>query len=276
MKHKSWVALWKYAIMVVVCLVVGFPYFWLMTTSLKESSKIFLFPPQWLPDPVRWQNYVELFTKTNYALYLWNSAKVSLLTTAGTVGVAATAAFATAKIKFPGRNFFFLLFLCAMMLPVEVIAIPLFLGLAQVGLTNTHFSIIVPAFFGTGGAFGMFLMRQFFITVPDDLMEAAKIDGCTPLRTFAQVFLPLASSVLATLVIYTFVNTWNDYFVPLIFLNSSPLYTSTLALALFTDETGTTWNQLMAAATVSTLPLLIVFFFSQKRFIESLALSGIK
>lgn len=276
MNSRKRVVFWKYVIMVIVAIIMGFPYFWLLTTSLKESSKIFLFPPQWLPNPVRWQNYVDLFGKTNYALYLWNSIKVSTLTTAGTVLVAATAAFATAKIKFPGRNFFFLLFLSAMMLPVEVIAIPLFLGLAKFGLTNTHFSIIVPAFFGTGGAFGMFLMRQFFITIPDDLMEAAKIDGCTPLRSFVQVFMPLASSVCATLVIYTFVNTWNDYFVPLIFLNSSPLYTSTLALALFTDETGTTWNQLMAAATVSTLPLLIVFFFSQKRFIESLALSGIK
>lgn len=262
--------------MIIVALVIGFPYFWLLTTSLKESSKIFLFPPQWLPNPVRWQNYADLFTKTNYTLYLWNSLKVSILTTLGTVFVSSTAAFAVAKIKFPGRNFFFILFLSAMMLPAEVIAIPLFLGLAKFGLTNTHFAITVPAFFGTGGAFGIFLMRQFFITVPDDLMEAAKIDGCTPLRSFVQVFLPLASSVCATLVIYTFVNTWNDYFVPLIFLNHSSLYTSTLALALFTDETGTTWNQLMAAATVSTLPLLIVFFFSQKRFIESLALSGIK
>ncbi|MEG0492812.1 MAG: carbohydrate ABC transporter permease [Clostridia bacterium] len=271
MKHKKKGSFWKYLIIISVSVLIGFPYFWLLTTSLKESGKIFLFPPQWLPDPVCWQNYADLFIQTNYALYLWNSVKVAVLTTLGTVVVSATAAFATAKLKFPGRNFFFLLFLCAMMLPVEVIAIPLFLGLAKVGLTNTHFSIIVPAFFGTGGAFGMFLMRQFFITVPDELMEAAKIDGCTPLRTFYNIFLPMATSV-----IYTFVNTWNDYFVPLIFLNSSPLYTSTLALALFTDETGTTWNQLMAAATVSTLPLLVIFFFSQKRFIESLALSGIK
>ena len=127
-----------------------------------------------------------------------------------------------------------------------------------------------------GGAFGIFMMRQYFITVPDELIEAAKIDGCAQPRIFGRIVLPMASSTIASLVIYTFFNAWNDYFLPLIYLNSSEKYTSTLALSLFSNEVGTTWNYVMAASVISTLPLLIVFFCAQKKFIESLAMSGIK
>ena len=194
----------------------------------------------------------------------------------GTVAVAALAAYGLAKIRFPGRNFFFLLFLSAMMLPVEVLTVPTFLGLARFHLTDSHFALIVPQIFGMGGAFGIFMMRQYFITVPDELIEAAKIDGCAQPRIFGRIVLPMASSTIASLVIYTFFNAWNDYFLPLIYLNSSEKYTSTLALSLFSNEVGTTWNYVMAASVISTLPLLIVFFCAQKKFIESLAMSGIK
>lgn len=219
---------------------------------------------------------MEVFKQNNYALYLWNSFKVSSLTTLGTIVVASMAGYALAKIRFPGSNFFFLLFLSAMMLPVEVISIPTFLGLAKFNLTNSHFALIVPQIFGMGGAFGVFLMRQFFITVPDELIEAAKIDGCTNTHTFVRIILPMASSTIASLVIYTFFTSWNDFFLPLIYLSDTKLYTSTLALSLFADEVGVSWNLVMAASIVSTLPLLIVFFSAQKKFIESLAMSGIK
>lgn len=266
----------KYIIMSIVSILVVLPYLWMIATSLKTPSKIFVTPPQWIPNPVRWENYVEVFQQNNYALYLWNSLKVSGLTTLGTVIVAAMAGYALAKIKFPGNNFFFLLFLSAMMLPVEVISIPTFLGLAQFKLTNSHFALIVPQIFGMGGAFGIFMMRQFFITVPGELIEAAKIDGCSNTRTFVKIILPMASSSMASLVIYTFFTTWNDFFLPLIYLSDSKLYTSTLALSLFADEVGVPWNLVMAASVISTLPLLIVFFCAQKKFIESLAMSGIK
>lgn len=266
----------KYIIMGIVSILVVLPYLWMIATSLKTPSKIFVTPPQWIPNPVRWENYVEVFQQNNYALYLWNSLKVSGLTTLGTVIVAAMAGYALAKIKFPGNNFFFLLFLSAMMLPVEVISIPTFLGLAQIKLTNSHFALIVPQIFGMGGAFGIFMMRQFFITVPGELIEAAKIDGCSNTRTFVKIILPMASSSMASLVIYTFFTTWNDFFLPLIYLPDSKLYTSTLALSLFADEVGVPWNLVMAASVISTLPLLIVFFCAQKKFIESLAMSGIK
>ena len=266
----------KYIIMTIVSLLVLFPYYWMVCTSLKTPAKIFVSPPQWWPDPIRWENYTELFTMSNYGVYLWNSLKVAALTTLGTVVVSALAAYALAKIRFPGRNFFFILFLSAMMLPVEVLTVPTFLGLAQFRLTDSHFALIVPQIFGMGGAFGIFMMRQYFITVPDELIEAAKIDGCAQTRTFVRIVLPMASSTIASLVIYTFFNSWNDYFLPLIYLNSSEKYTSTLALSLFSNEVGTTWNLVMAASVISTLPLLVVFFCAQKKFIESLAMSGIK
>lgn len=266
----------KYIIMIIVSVIVILPYLWMVSTALKTPSKIFVSPPQWIPDPIRWENFTELFERNNYALYLWNSFKVASLTTLGTVVVASMAGYALAKIRFPGSNFFFLLFLSAMMLPVEVITIPTFLGLAQFNLTNSHFALIVPQIFGMGGAFGIFMMRQYFITVPNELVEAAKIDGCSNTRTFLKIVLPIASSTMASLVIYTFFNSWNDYFLPLIYLSDSKLYTSTLALSLFANEVGVSWNLVMAASLVSTLPLLIVFFCAQKKFIESLAMSGIK
>lgn len=266
----------KYLIMGLVSLLVLFPYYWMVCTSLKTPARIFVTPPQWWPDPVKWGNYADLFTRSHFGVYLWNSFKVASLTTLGTVVVAALAAYGLAKIKFPGRNFFFLLFLSAMMLPVEVLTVPTFLGLARFHLTNSHFALIVPQIFGMGGAFGIFMMRQYFITVPGELIEAAKIDGCAQPLIFGRIVLPMASSTIASLVIYTFFNAWNDYFLPLIYLNSSEKYTSTLALSLFSNEVGTTWNYVMAASVVSTLPLLVVFFCAQKKFIESLAMSGIK
>ena len=266
----------KYIIMTLVSLLVLFPYYWMVCTSLKTPAKIFASPPQWWPDPIKWSNYIDLFTTSHYGVYLWNSFKVAGLTTLGTVAVAALAAYGLAKVRFPGRNFFFLLFLSAMMLPVEVLTVPTFLGLAKFHLTNSHFALIVPQIFGMGGAFGIFMMRQYFITVPDELIEAAKIDGCAQPMIFGRIVLPMASSTIASLVIYTFFNAWNDYFLPLIYLNSSEKYTSTLALSLFSNEVGTTWNYVMAASVISTLPLLIVFFCAQKKFIESLAMSGIK
>ena len=262
--------------MTIVSLIVILPYLWMLSTSLKTPSKIFVSPPQWIPDPVRFENFIDLFTNGSYGLYLWNSFKVTFLTTVGTVIVSTLAGYALAKIKFPGRNFFFILFLSAMMLPVEVITIPTFLGLAKFNLTNSHFALIVPQIFGMGGAFGVFMMRQYFITVPNELVDAGKIDGCDQFGIFIKIILPMASSTIASLVIYTFFNSWNDYFLPLIYLSDSKKYTSTLALSLFADEVGVSWNLVMAASLISTLPLLIVFFGAQKKFIESMAMSGIK
>jgi len=266
----------KYMLLISVSIVILMPFAWMVTTSLKHRTKIFLFPPQWIPEPIVWSNYVEVFTRQPFHLYFWNSAYIAVLVTAGTCIFAALAGYAFAKLSFPFKNAIFLILLSSMMIPTEVTAIPLFNWMSQLGLVNTHFPLIVPPMLGAGGMFGVFLLRQFFITVPNDLDESARIDGCTPWKTFWRIMLPLATPALATLCIFTFLNSWNEFFDPLIYLNSSKLFTLPLALSLFTDQSGTEWHLLMAASVLATLPLLIVFFIAQKKFIEGIAMTGLK
>ena len=266
----------KYFVCIVISVMMLAPFYWMVTTSLKEYSKVLLFPPQWWPNPVVWQNYIDLFNMQPFGLYLWNSIYIASLVTLGVVAFASLAGYAFAKLRFKGRNVLFLVLLSGMMMPVEITTIPLFIALANVGMVDSHFPMIVPQIFGYGGAFGVFLMRQFFITVPNELMEAGKIDGCSQPRIFWGIMMPMATSMIATLVIFTFLQNWNEFFLPLIYLSTSKLYTIPLALSLFTTENGVQWHLIMAAASVATLPILIVFFLAQRKFIESLTMSGIK
>jgi multiple sugar transport system permease protein len=266
----------RYIILIIISVFMLAPFYWMFSTSLKEYSKVLLFPPQFFPYPVAWGNYLELFSQQPFHLYLLNSLFVSSLTTIGTVAFASLAGYAFAKLRFKGRNILFLIVLSGMMMPVEISTIPLFLGFSKIRLTDSFIPLIIPQIFGYGGAFGVFLMRQFFITVPDSLVEAARIDGSSPWKTYLHIMLPLSTSVIATLCIFTFLNNWNEIFLPLIYLSDSDKFTIPLALSLFTSENGVEWHLIMAAATVATLPILIVFFFAQRKFIESFAMSGIK
>lgn len=275
-RKKLFDKMMKYTLSIVISLMMLAPFYWMVSTSLKEYSKILLFPPQWWPDPIVWQNYVDLFRMQPFGLYLWNSVYIAALVTLGVVVFASLAGYAFAKLSFRGRNALFLIILSGMMMPVEITTIPLFIALAKVGMVDSHFPMIVPQIFGYGGAFGVFLMRQFFITVPDELMEAGKIDGCSQPRILVTIMLPMAKSMIATLVIFTFLQNWNEFFLPLIYLSTSKLYTIPLALSLFTTENGVQWHLIMAAASVATVPILIVFFFAQRKFIESLTMSGLK
>lgn len=263
-------------IIAIITAVVLAPYAWMVTTSFKESTKVMMFPPQWWPDPFVWDNYVDIFKKAAFHVFMFNSVYIAVIVTVATCFFAVLAGYAFAKIAFPFRNTLFLLMLSGMMIPAEVTVIPLFMSLSKLQLANSHFPLIVPTIFGSSGSFAVFLARQFFITIPDELLEAAKIDGCTPLRTFWEIMAPMAKSVTATIAILTFIHSWNDFFVPFIFLSKNSLYTIPIGMQLFATEAGTDWHLVMAAAVVSTLPLLIVFFTMQKQFIESLAMSGIK
>jgi multiple sugar transport system permease protein len=266
-----------YLALIAVSVLVLFPFFWMVTTALKEQTKIFLFPPQWLPSPVQWGNFADVFkVQPQFPLYFWNSLYTSVLVTVGTCLFAALAGFAFAKLQFPMRNLIFLILLTGMMIPTEVTAIPMFNWFTKLQLTDTHFPLIVPPMLGAGGMFGVFLLRQFFIAVPSELDEAAKIDGCSPWTTFWRIMFPLAGPSLATLAIFTFLHSWDNYFDPLIYISSDRLFTLPVGLKLFTDTAGTEWQLLMAASVIATLPLLIVFFFAQKRFIEGVALTGLK
>lgn len=266
----------KQIILWIITLIILAPFYWMVSTSLKEFSKVLLFPPQWWPNPLQWGNYAELFLKRPFHLYLFNSLYIAAIVTIGTCIFAALAGYAFAKLNFPYKNVIFLVLLSSMMIPTEVTAIPMFIWLGKLGLVNTHFPLILPPMLGAGGMFGVFLCRQFYITIPLDLDEAAKIDGCSPWMTFRKIMLPLATPAMATLSIFTFLHSWNEFFEPLVYLNSNKLYTIPLALSLFTTESGTDWQLIMAASVVATVPLLIVFFFAQKKFIEGVALTGLK
>ncbi|ANE48389.1 sugar ABC transporter ATP-binding protein [Paenibacillus swuensis] len=266
----------SYIFLTLISLFVMIPFLWMLTTSLKDETKIFMFPPQWWPDPIRWSNFADVFRFQPFHLYLFNSVYIGVLVTAGTCLFAAIAGYAFAKMDFPFKNAIFLILLSSMMIPTEVTAIPLFNWMSQLGLVDTHFPLIVPPMLGAGGIFGVFLMRQFFITVPKDLSEAAEIDGCNPWTTYWRIMFPLAKPSLATLSIFTFLHSWNEFFEPLIYLNSSKLFTLPLALSLFTDQSGTQWHLLMAASVMATVPLLLVFFIAQKKFIEGVAMTGLK
>lgn len=266
----------KYAALSAVTILILLPFYWMVSTSFKDFENVLQFPPQWIPNPIAWENYVELFEKRPFHLYLFNSFYIATLVTIGTCFFAALSGYAFAKLHFPFKNVFFLVLLSSMMIPTEVTAIPLFGWFSKLGLIDTHFPLIVPPILGAGGMFGVFLCRQFYITIPADLDEAAKIDGCSPWRTFLFIMLPLSVPALATLSILTFLHSWNEFFEPLVYLNSSKLFTIPLALSLFTTESGTEWHLVMAASVVATVPLLTVFFFAQQKFMEGMAMTGLK
>ncbi|WP_397386604.1 carbohydrate ABC transporter permease [Paenibacillus roseipurpureus] len=265
-----------YSVLTVISLFMMVPFLWMVSTSLKEPAKIFVFPPELLPSPVRWANYSEVLKTIPFHLFYFNSVYIAILVTAGTAFFASLAGYAFARIEFKGRHVVFLLLLSTMMIPNEVTAIPMFLFMRELGWINTHLPLIILPIFGAGGVFAVFIMRQFFISAPKELEEAAMIDGCSRWRTYWNIMLPLAKPAVATLTIFTFLTVWNDFFDPLIFINARKLMTLPLALSLFTDEAGTAWHHLMSASVMATFPLLIVFFFAQKQFIEGVSMTGLK
>lgn len=267
----------RYLLLLLFSFLIMIPFLWMLSTSLKHSSKIFLFPPQWIPSPMHWSNFTEVFVKQPLFLrQYWNSFYIATVVTIGTCAISSIAGYAFAKIQFPFRNTLFLILLSGMMIPGEVTIIPLFIWLSEIGLANSHFSLTVPQIMGIEGIFGVFLFRQFFITIPKDLDEAAEIDGCTPWRTYWRIMLPMGMPCVATLSIFAFLNSWEDFLSPLIYLSSERLYTLPITMKLFTDMAGTDWHLLMAASVMATVPLLVVFFVAQRKFIEGVAMTGLK
>ncbi len=269
--------LFSYLILSIITIIIFAPFLWMVITSFKDSTKVFEFPPQLIPHPFVYQNYIEVFKfQPNFGLYYFNSFYIATLVTFGTAIVASLAGYAFAKINFPFKSVIFLVLLSSMMIPTEVTAIPLFNWMGKLGWVNTHWPLIIPPILGSGGMFGLFMMRQYYITIPDEMDEAAKIDGCNHFQTFFRIMLPMAAPALASLSLITFLANWNEFFAPLIYLTSDKLFTLPLGLSMFTDQAGTQWNLVMVASVLATVPLLLIFFFAQKQFIESIALSGIK
>ncbi|MBN1876393.1 MAG: carbohydrate ABC transporter permease [Anaerolineae bacterium] len=254
------------------------PFLWLVTSSLKTQLAVFRYPPQWIPIPPQFSNYVEAWTTKPFGVYLKNTFIILILNEIGILGSASLCAYGFARIEFPGKNFWFGVVLSTMMLPGVVLMIPTFVIFSRIHWVNTFYPLIVPAFFG-GGAFNIFLLRQFFRTLPEELVDAARIDGCSELGIFWRIMLPLAKPALATVAVFTFMGSWNDYMGPLLYLSKDPnKYTVALGLATFRNAFlgRTRWDLLMAASTMMILPIIVIFFLAQRYFIQGIAVSGLK
>ncbi len=251
------------------------PFLWLVSTSLKEQRQIFMYPPQWIPNPVRWQNYPESMTVLPFARFVGNTVMVTVITMIGTLLTSALCAYGFARLRFPGRDLIFMVLLSTLMLPYAVIMIPQYIMFKYLGWVDSYLPLTVPAYFG-GGVFNIFLLRQFFRTIPADLTDAARIDGANELRIWAQIMLPLARPALAVVAIFTFINSWNDFLGPLIYLSSNDKFTIALGLATFKGMYATQWHYLMAASTIMVVPIIVLFFLAQRYFVQGIVLTGMK
>ena len=249
------------------------PFIWMLLTSVKDIGDIFVYPPKWLPSKFHFENYARAFQAAPFGRYYLNSLIVACTVTLGQLITCSMAAYAFARLQFKGRDVLFYIFLGTMMIPYQVTMIPSFMVLYWLGWVDSYQAMIVP---GLASAFGTFLLRQFFLTIPKELEEAAYIDGCGKFRVLWQIIIPLSKPALATLAILTFMGTFNDFIWALIVVNSDHLRTVQLGLAIFRDRYITDWDLLMAGSVMATLPILIVFFFAQKYFIKGITLSGIK
>ena len=249
------------------------PFIWMLSSSFKTLGEVFQFPPTLLGERLVWENYTQISSIFDYFAYFLNSVKVSAWVVVFQVFTSATAGFVFAKLNFKGRDKIFLLYLATMMVPFHVTVITNYLQMSMYGLVNTLWSLMLPA---SVSAFGTFLMRQFFITVPNELIEAAKIDGCNPFTTFIRIAFPMAKSTIATLCIFCFMNVWNDYFTPLIYINDARKYTLPLGLASMKGMYSTDWPVLMAASVIAVLPVLVAFLLAQDAFVKGVMMSGMK
>lgn len=258
-------------------LILILPFIWMVSTSLKNPGSEFYYPPQWLPNPITLHNYQTALSRADFLQSYYNSIKVAVLTVIPTIFLVSIAAYAFVKLKFKGRNSLFFVVIMLIMIPQEVTLIPNLLLMKSFGWLDTHAALIIPNIFGSGAVFALFIMRQNILSIPDSLIESGKIDGANHFQIFVKLIFPLTKSAIATMSIFTLMNSWNDFIYPLVYLNSTAKYTLPLSIAMFQQAYGMTeWTVWMAAATVSILPLLIAFLFAQKQFISSMAMTGIK
>lgn len=270
LSHLSVLAI--YAILLIGAVLVFFPFAWTISTSLKTEQQTLEYPPTWMPDPVQWENYPNALTARPFGQYYVNTTIITVLSVIGQVLSSAVVAYGFARFRFPGRGFMFLVVLSTLMIPFHMLIIPRFILFKYLGWLDTFLPLIVPNFFG--GAFSIFLLRQYFLTIPLDLDEAAKMDGATAFQIFMRIILPLARPALGAVAVFEFVSTWNDFLGPLIYLSSDRNYTVSIGLAAFRNDYFTAWHLFMAASAVAMLAPLVVFFLAQKYFIGGVALTG--
>ena len=266
-----------YGLLCVLLIPFVFPTWWMVTSSVKPISDIFAFPPDLWPRRFDWSTYQKVFELQPFAQQYWNSAYIAALVTIGTMIFSSMAGYAFARIKFPGANILFTIVLLGLLIPSEVTIVPLFQMFLTWGMINTHWPLILVPIFGAPSVFATFVMRQFFIALPGELEEAARVDGLGRFKIFWIIALPLAKPALGAVAIFTFLHSWNLYLEPIVFISSRNMFTLPQALTQFTDAYGgAMWNIQMAAATMTALPVLAVFIVAQKQFVEGLAHTGLK
>jgi ABC-type glycerol-3-phosphate transport system permease component len=261
-----------YSLLVIGSIVFLLPFLWMVSTSLKVSSEVFAYPPSFLPSSFQWRNYLDGWTALPFNTFLRNSLIITCTNVVGNLLSCSLVAFGFARLRARGRGLLFLLVLGTMMIPNEVTMVPRFILFKELHWVNTLLPLTVPAWFGY--AFFIFLLRQFFMSIPHELDEAAYIDGASYFRIYWNIILPLSKPALGAVAIFAFIGNWNNLLDPLIYLRSQSLYTIALGLNLFLGQYVTVVNQLMAVSILALLPILIIFFFAQKVFVQGVTLSG--
>jgi len=262
-----------YVVLTLAAAAIMLPFFWMLSSSLKNNNQVFSVPIQWLPDPVVWSNYLDIWTRSDMTTWLRNTMILSVGVTFLQVLTGSFAAYGFAKAKFPGRDVLFLAYLGTIAVPWQAYMIPQFIILSRLGLSNTLWSILVLQAFG---AFGVFLMKQYYESIPEELSEAARIDGLSEYGIWARIIVPLSGPALATLTLLTFVATWNDYLGPLIYLRERTLWTVQIGLKTFVSQYNAEHALIMTGSVLSVLPIAILFMLGQRFFIQGIATSGLK
>lgn len=272
-KRKS---LLTHLVLIVVGALFLTPFIWLVLTSLKTDEEIFVMPIRWWPETLQWNNYVEAVRAIPFFLYSFNTVWIALLCSAGVVLFAPLVAYGFARIHFKGRNVLFIMMLSTLMLPFQVTMIPIYVMFNRMNLVDSYWPIVLSSWFGTGIAYYVFLIRQFFMGIPMELSESAKIDGASELRIYTSIMLPLSKPALLTVGLFTFLGAWGDFQGPLLYLNDPDKWTLSIGLKQYIRENTVAWGQLMAASTLFTLPIVVMYFFVQKKFIEGITITGMK
>ena len=262
-----------YGVLVVLVIALLVPFFWMVSSSLKENNQVLTVPIQWIPQEFVWSNYTEIWTRIPMMGYLQNSLYLAVIITCLQVLTGSLAAYGFSKVRFPGRDVLFLAYIGTIAVPWQAYMVPQYIMMQNLGLTNSFTALILLQAFG---AFGVFLMRQYYMTIPDELCEAARIDGLSEYGIWARVILPLSKPALASLALLTFVNTWNDYMGPFIYLTSNRLWTVQLGLRSFVGQFDAEYAMIMTGSVISVVPILIIFLIGQRYFIQGIATSGMK
>lgn len=259
-------------------LIYAMPFVWMLSTSVKPQAEIFLIPPRWLPSVWQWENYTLPWDNLPMLTFYKNTIIVTALNIIGTLASSSIVAFAFARMRFRGRGVLFLIVLATMMLPRQVTLIPLYLFWSKLGLLNTFGPLVIPAFFAQSfyGSFSIFLLRQYMLSIPLEMDEAARIDGASWFQLYWRVILPLSSPALGVVAIYNFTAHWNDFLEPLIYLNRPNMFTLPLGLGLLNGRYGGEMQQIMAQTALSIIPVLLVFFLAQRNYVQGVVISGVK